>query len=692
MNCIKIITLLVACSVLSAQEDRILSDVILNSSAESYALTFRNGDGSSEGVMEAWLTIAPQAGTDKRVLARSVCSSRGFGSAVPLTDEALNAPNTTYNGVPTFNPCDRNEAVIVSDRQSDAESRRSNDLYLVRYNGQQWSAERLSVNSPSWDDTPCFGLDGSMLYFASDRRRPGGGAADIYMTRRKGTEWSEPVLLDRICSANDHEASPFVGADGRLYYTTNRNGDQDIWSVDLGPDGLPIGESVRTSLAGVNMKGSDEYHPIITPGGSWLVFSSNRREGGGTGPFKLYYRRIQNEPVDLTLHVTARTKIRDAKKVQYFGRLDSIHAVQTRIMITTLNDGQSRTLETNAQGVATLRFDPADVEGPYADAGIRTFVAKAYEHARGYAAGVDTLIIDLEHCTGKLDHTLYLDDTASKDKQCQFTFRTFNVPFFVTAYWCPTTVKYRSYTPCTSLFTNDVECEQLEQPEHCETNEAYTYTFVPARIIREDRRAENCVNYPEFRSNGDAWAELVDVNIERMRDEVGAALHEPCVQEAIRRGLDVTVTYIGTTDDRSISAKCAYTGRGIDEIRQAMTDIEITPEIEPFIKTGQRFNAGGYGGKAGGNQLLSDLRSLFFAILFDNLCKETIPVYRELRSSQRLKVRSRGQAIDERDLPFEFKRAAGVEVRVPDFEVLARDANKVPTRTIRLCSHTPCRH
>jgi hypothetical protein len=83
MNCIKIITLLVACSVLSAQEDRILSDVILNSSAESYALTFRNGDGSSEGVMEAWLTIAPQAGTDKRVLARiTVCprSIRAIGT------------------------------------------------------------------------------------------------------------------------------------------------------------------------------------------------------------------------------------------------------------------------------------------------------------------------------------------------------------------------------------------------------------------------------------------------------------------------------------------------------------------------------------------------------------------------------------------------------------------------------------
>ena len=96
------IALLVSAPALSAQEDSLRMDASLNSSAEAYALTFRD----MEGGMEAWLTVGDDINSDKRVLARSACSNTGFGSTVQITDNALNAPNTTYNGVPTFNPCD----------------------------------------------------------------------------------------------------------------------------------------------------------------------------------------------------------------------------------------------------------------------------------------------------------------------------------------------------------------------------------------------------------------------------------------------------------------------------------------------------------------------------------------------------------------------------------------------------------
>lgn len=667
----------------------ILRDANLNDGAETYALSFRTLDKG----LEAWITIASEAGDiGSRHLARAECTPDGFQRPVVIDDEALNSRTSLYNGVPTFNPCNPNEAVVVSDRAAAETQRRSNDLYLVYYENNRWTSRRMSVNSSSWDDTPAFGTNGNTLYFSSDRRHPGSGAADLFITKRYGSEWSDPVLLSSICTARHHEASPFVSADGRLYYSTNTYGDQDIWSVALDREtGLPVGDPVKLEIPGVNIKGSDEYHPVISPGGAWLIFSSNRPSGTQQREFRLYHRRLPLVTHTLNLRVTARTKILDVVKQKYFGKLDSIYSVRTSIEVQHLPSVERRGLNTDADGRAAITVSSEDVAGPWADTRTQTFVLSAIPHIPGFAGGVDTVVVDVTNCKDELNHVLYLDDTASKSRTCDFTFRTFNVPFFVTTYWCPTTKKYRKYTPCTSLFVDDFNCENLPQPEHCETDEAYRYTFIPARLIRSDRGAENCVNYEEFNRSGAQWAGEVDANIERMRDEVNATLNEPCIQEAISLGNVIEVTYIGTTDDRSIHPKCQYTGMSLPELRKFAPDIEINPAIASFIESGRRFNGGGYGGNAGGNQLLSDLRSLYFAILFDNVCKETIPTYRNLRGAGKIRVSSRGNAIDQRDLPYEYKRAAGVDIRVPKYELISKGFDAQPHRTIYMCEGGTCR-
>jgi hypothetical protein len=354
--------------------------------------------------------------------------------------------------------------------------------------------------------------------------------------------------------------------------------------------------------------------------------------------------------------------------------------------VTDLATGRTQLLPTNADGVVRLAAASAEsLLHPSTDLAWRRYVVEAISPQPNLVSSIDTLDIGMGGCAASLEHVIYLQDTASSERTCEFTFRTFNVPFFVTTYWCPTTRKYRAYTPCTSLFTDDVACEQLQQPEHCQTNEAYTYTFEPARLTRQRRGAENCVAYNEFEQHGVAWAEDVDRSIEHMRDEVRSALDDACVQAAIASGMTVDVTYIGTTDDRRIDPDCAYTGMPYDVVRSYAPHIQVDSAVMPFIATGRSFNRGGYGGKAGGNQLLSDVRSLYFAILFDNLCRETIPMYAQLQRRGQLVVRSRGQAIDRRDLPYELKRAAGVEIRVPEYT--RRFAGKQPLghRRVVLC-------
>lgn len=673
----------------SADAPKAVRDPYLNTGAETYAVSFRD-NGTA---LEAWVTVAAASVDDMtpRQLATSTATAGGFGTPVMIDIPAVNDPGASYNGVPAFNPCNPDEGILVSNRLAGHTGRRSNDLYHLRRTGSGWTATRLPFNSNGWDDTPAFGPGGSVVYFASDRRAPGSGRSDIYMVRRNGDGWTAPRLLDGMCEGGTNETSPFATADGRLLYASDRSGDFDIWEVDLDPtSGLPASAPRPCSVPDVNLVGSDELHPVMTPGGSWLLFSSNRHEAAETAAYHLYHRRVRTDTVMVDLQVTARTRIKDATKRQFFGDLDSIYGVRTTIAVDGI--GSAATMTTSLQGMASLVWTSALQPGPFADRAVHTWLVRATPHLPSFIAGTDTLVLHLASCRGRFSHTIYLDDTTSQRRRCEFTFRTFNVPFFVTAYWCPTTRRFRSYTPCASLFTDDVACERLIQPTHCETNEAYQYTFEPARLVRTPRGAENCVAYGEFNRFGDTWAQEVDASIETMRDEVRAALGEFCVQEAVRQGHVVQLTYVGTTDDRAIDPKCRYTGPSYKDIQALAPDITIDTAIVPFMTTGRAFNRGGYGGRAGGNQLLSDLRSLYVAILFDNLCRETIPLYAQWRASGMLRVASRGQAIDTRDIPYAFKRAAGVELRVPGFDIDRGVAAMIPNRRVELCSApSPCR-
>lgn len=684
-----LMSMLLACVAVQA-DDTVTLDPRFRGPHDVYAMSFR----TLPTHVEAWIT---QATTDRddgrRTLATSVIDSTGFGEIIPITDPAINASTSMYDGVPTFDPCDPDRALIVSDRAVPGLARRSNDLYLVTRSSGTWTAERLPFNSPYWDDTPAFGgSGGSVVYFSSDRRRPGSGKADLYVVRRMGSSWSEPQLLTSICSDDVHETSPFMHGT-TLYYSSAAAGDQDLYQVEVDlQTGLPTGAARRVDIPGVNTVGSNEYHPVVTPGGEWFVFSSDR-DADGKHHVRLYYRRMpRTRSVELTLRVTARTLVRDAQKVRFFGRLDSIYAVRTDVIVRDIDRGTEQRISTDASGNVTIPVADASVTRPGLDRAWRRLVVRAVSPSSGLVSAVDTLEIGIMQCDRAMEHVIYLNDTASIGKKCEFAFRTFNVPFFVTAYWCPTTRKYRAYTPCASLFVDDVACEELMQPEHCETNEAYRYDFTPAKLVRTRRGGENCVNYGEFSDSGAVWADLVDRNIEHMRDEVRSALSDPCVVSAVNDGLPVEITYIGTTDDRSIHPKCQYTGKEYAEIRKAAPHIQVDTAIIPFMATGRRFNRGGYGGRAGGNQLLSDLRSLYFAILFDNLCTETIPLYSTLKRSGKLIVRSRGQAIDQRDLPFALKRAAGVEIRIPNYEQRFAGQPTAANRRVVFCTNgAPCR-
>ncbi len=113
------------------------------------------------------------------------------------------------------------------------------DLFVSYKKGEEWTKpENLgpNINSRAWESQPSLSADGRKLYFVSDRRG-GLGRRDIYVSELKEKEWSAPKNLGAPINTEDDEVSPFMHANGEtLYFGSNGHlgfGNFDIFKSEL---------------------------------------------------------------------------------------------------------------------------------------------------------------------------------------------------------------------------------------------------------------------------------------------------------------------------------------------------------------------------------------------------------------------------------------------------------------------------
>ncbi len=113
-----------------------------------------------------------------------------------------------------------------------------NDIYRARRVDGAWTApENLGrgVSSEYREFDPLIAPDESCLIFASTR--PGGlGQADLYISfRDAGGGWSEPRNMGPAVNSAMSDYTPMLSPDGKyLFFTSNREGQDDIFWVDAG--------------------------------------------------------------------------------------------------------------------------------------------------------------------------------------------------------------------------------------------------------------------------------------------------------------------------------------------------------------------------------------------------------------------------------------------------------------------------
>jgi outer membrane protein OmpA-like peptidoglycan-associated protein/tetratricopeptide (TPR) repeat protein len=159
------------------------------------------------------------------------------------------------------------------------------------------------INGTTSNEGTCtISADKRTLVFTSCLREGNYGICDLYISYKKGEEWSKPQNLGSHINSKGWQSQPSLSADGKtLYFVTERKGNygkSDIWKSILQSDGK---WSEPMNLGPVINSKAREVSPFIHPNKQTLFFASNRTPS--MGGFDIYYSTLVNgewtEPTNL---------------------------------------------------------------------------------------------------------------------------------------------------------------------------------------------------------------------------------------------------------------------------------------------------------------------------------------------------------------------------------------------------------
>jgi OOP family OmpA-OmpF porin len=150
-----------------------------------------------------------------------------------------------------------------------------------------------NINSRFNEGTCTISADGRTLIFTNCEGRARVGGCDLYISYKRGNDWSEPKNLGRSVNSMSWDSQPSLSADGRkLYFISDRaggKGKRDIWISTKDNEGvwqqaMNLGSAVNSA--------EDEVSPYIHVNGTTLFFASTGFPGFGS--FDLYMSELED--------------------------------------------------------------------------------------------------------------------------------------------------------------------------------------------------------------------------------------------------------------------------------------------------------------------------------------------------------------------------------------------------------------
>jgi hypothetical protein len=144
--------------------------------------------------------------------------------------------------------------------------------------GARWSdPEPAPFAGPGTEADPWFTPDGRSVYFISTRATASMKSKDLDIWRADRAadgHWNTPVRLPAPVNSSEAEWFPRLGADGWLYFGSNRPGGfgkNDIWRARETKPGQWVVENAGPAI---NTAG-DEYEPLPSPDGKRLIVEAD---------------------------------------------------------------------------------------------------------------------------------------------------------------------------------------------------------------------------------------------------------------------------------------------------------------------------------------------------------------------------------------------------------------------------------
>jgi hypothetical protein len=166
---------------------------------------------------------------------------------------------------------DGNELYLYKDDSHDG------NIYVTHFVNGRWNPMlklNENINTKYYETHACISLDGSKLYFTSNRKG-GFGDQDIYVSERNGDDnWGIAVNLGGTINTAMNENTPFITADGsNLFFSSEGHsniGGYDIFYSQKQPDGISWSEPINLGYP-INTTDDDLFYAPIGDGSSGLL-------------------------------------------------------------------------------------------------------------------------------------------------------------------------------------------------------------------------------------------------------------------------------------------------------------------------------------------------------------------------------------------------------------------------------------
>jgi OmpA-OmpF porin, OOP family len=221
--------------------------------------------------------------------------------------------------------------VLTADKQTFIYSKREDptpkgdeDIVMCKKVNGEWS-DPVSISdkiNTKFNEGACtMSADGKVLVFVSCNRGSG-LACDLYISYKKGDDWTTPVSMGPNVNSNVWDSEPSISADGRtIYFTSERSGGLgffDIWMTTLDDNGnwtkaKNLGRPINTEgkevspfihANGRTLYFSSDKHPGM---GGYDIFYSHKLDSGWSNPVNVGYP-INTQINDATIFITADSK------------------------------------------------------------------------------------------------------------------------------------------------------------------------------------------------------------------------------------------------------------------------------------------------------------------------------------------------------------------------------------------------